>query len=82
MIKGVLTIATFISVLFFPWPLTAFLAFVASVYVPLVPLAVGIFSDTIYFSPQANFLPIFTIFGAIVTSVIIFVRSRLSTGII
>jgi hypothetical protein len=82
MMRGSLTVLAFISVILFPWPLTVLLALAASVYVPLVPLAAGLFYDTLYYAPQAGLLPLFTIFGALVSAIAIFVRSRLSEGII
>ncbi len=82
MIRGTLTLITFISTVFFPWPLTAVLALATSVFEPLIPLAIGLFADTLYYTPQAGILPIFTIYGAIITVVAFFVRSRLSESII
>ncbi len=77
MMRGALTIGTFISVILFPWPLSAFLALISSLYVPLVPLAAGIFADTLYYAPQASLLPIFTMLGAVISIIALFVRSRL-----
>jgi len=82
MIRGALTVLTFVSVVFLPWPLTAILAFATSVFEPLVPLAVGLFADTLYYTPQAGTLPLFTFVGALLTAVAFFVRNRLKTGII
>lgn len=82
MIRGLLTVLTFISVILFPWPLSALLALISSLYVPLVPLAVGLFADTLYYAPQANLLPLFTIFGAVISIAALFVRSRLMASII
>ena len=80
--RGILTFFVFISVIFLPWPLTAVLALVSSISIPLLPLAVGIFADTLYYTPEASILPIFTLCGAVATCVAIFVRSRLKTSII
>ncbi len=80
MMRGILTVSSFISVVFFPWPLTAVLALVSASMEPLVPLAVGIFADTLYYTPQARALPLFTICGAIVTIIAFLVRSRLRTS--
>ena len=81
MIRGVLVFFIFVSAIFFPWPLTAVLALVSSFFVPLLPFAVCIFADTLYYTPHAN-LPIFTIYGALVTGAALFVRSRLKASII
>ena len=78
--RGALTILTFVSVVFLPWPLTAILAIFASVFEPLVPLAVGLFADTLYYAPQTEVLPLFTFAGALLTAVAFFVRNRLKTG--
>lgn len=78
----VFTILSLVSVILFPWPFTVILAFSTSLMEPLVPLAVGIFADTIYYNQHANILPLFTIYGAAMTAIAFFVRSRLRTGII
>lgn len=79
MIRGTLTVLSFVSVLFFPWPLTALLAVAAAFLEPLVPLAAGLFADTLFYAPQEG-LPLFSIGGAIATVIALFVRSRLKTG--
>ncbi|TSA44445.1 hypothetical protein D4R49_00140 [bacterium] len=78
--RGTLTILSLVSVVFFPWPLTALLAAGASSVEPLVPLAVGLFADTLYYAPQAGALPLFTLCGILLTAISFFVRSRLKTG--
>lgn len=87
--RGLLTLFIFISVIFFPWPLAAVLTLCSSLSIPLLPLAAGIFADTLYYSPSTNVLvlgtphmPLFALCGAIATSAAIFVRSRLKTSII
>jgi hypothetical protein len=80
--NGILTVSSFISVVLFPWPLSALLALVAAFFEPLVPVAAGLFADTLYYAPQAGAWPVFTLYGLVVSSVIVLVRSRLSTGII
>lgn len=82
MTRGLFTLLAFISTILFPWPLTVLLTLGVSVYEPLVPLAIGIFADTLYYTPQAGVLPLFTIYGALLTIVAFFVRSRLKTSII
>lgn len=76
------TILTLLSAVFFPWPLTAFLALGVAPFEPLVPLAAGILVDTLYYSSSSGSLPLFTIYGALATALAFFVRSRLKTGII
>lgn len=82
MIRGILTLFVFVSIIFFPWPLAAAFVLVSSLFLPLLPLAAGIFADTLYYTPQANILPLFTLYGAAVTGIALFVRSRLKTSII
>lgn len=72
--NGLLTISTFISVVLFPWPLSVLLALTASLSEPLVPLAAGIFADTLYYAPQAQILPVFTLYGAVASIGAVFVR--------
>jgi len=86
MMRGFLIFITFLSVIFFPWPLTALLALVASVYVPLMPLAVGLFADTLYYAPYtrqlADALPLFTLYGALATGISLFIHTRLRSSYI
>jgi hypothetical protein len=80
MIRHAGMIVTFLSALFFPWQLTAFLALIMAMYEPWVPVAVGLFVDTLYYVPHGSVMPIFTISGVLVTALSFFVRSRLKTG--
>lgn len=79
MTRGLVTFFTFVSIIFFPWPLAAALALISSFSIPLLPLAAGIFADTLYYAPHAG-LPIFSLSGALVTAVAFFVRSRLKAS--
>ena len=54
MMRGILTSLTFISTVLFPWPLTVLLALAISLFEPLVPLAAGLFADTLYHAPQSG----------------------------
>lgn len=82
MMRGICTLLTFISIVLFPWPMSVLLALVISLFEPLVPLAAGLFADTLYYTPQSGIMPLFTLYGAMVTAVTFFVRSRLKTSII
>lgn len=77
MMRGAGTVLTFLSALFFPWPLTALLALLVALSEPWVPLAAGIFADTLYY---AHGMPLFALSGALVSALAFFVRSRLPTG--
>lgn len=82
MMRGLLTLSTFVSVVLFPWPLTVLLALASALLEPLVPLAAGLFADTLYYTPQTGILPLFTLYGAAFSAAAFFVRSRLVTGTI
>lgn len=74
-------ILSFASAILFPWPLTAFLALALALFEPFMPLALGIFADTLYYSHQGTLLPLATLFGALGSALAFFVRSRLKTRI-
>lgn len=80
--SGLVVLIAFVSVIFFPWPLTALIALAASLILPLLPLSAGLFADALYFVPHAGAWPLFSIFGALATLAAFFVRSRLAAGII
>jgi len=80
MMRGIFVFFTLASVIVFPWPFTALLALAMSFSEPLVPLAAGIFADTLYYIPHSQTLPFFTLYGAIVAIIATLVRSRLRTG--
>ena len=82
MMRVLLLVTTFASVILFPWPITIIFVLASSFFEPLTPLVIGIFSDTLYYSPHAYVVPLYTLSGAILTGVLFFVRSRLRTGII
>ena len=75
-----LILLVFVSLLFFPWPFSAFIALVSSFFVPFLPLAAGLFADTLYYTPKTEVIPLLTLYGALVTGIALFVRSRLSAG--
>lgn len=79
--RGILTFFTLTSVIFFPWPFAAALAVVSVFAEPLMPLAAGIFADTLYYTSHANTLPLFTLYGAAMTVIAFIVRGRLRASI-
>lgn len=79
--NGILTLSSFVSAVLFPWPFTALLVVVTSFGEPLVPLAIGIFVDTLYYAPQSGALPLFTFYGCIVSILAILVRHQLRSSI-
>ena len=82
MIRGAFTLGTFLFVIFLPWPFAALLALAGAAYVPLLPLAAGIFADTLYWTSRVSVLPLFTLCGAVVALTAFLVRVRLKAGII
>lgn len=77
-----LVLFAFAGVVFFPWPLALLIAIAASFFVPFLPLATGLFADTLYYVPHAAALPYATLLGAGATVLALVVRSWLKTGII
>lgn len=84
MMRGICAVLTYISVIFFPWPLTALLVLGGALLIPSLPLSAGIFFDTLYYAytPHAGTLPLYTLYGAILTIIAFLVRRRLNTSII
>jgi len=82
MIRVAAIVLSFLSAIFFPWHITVALALGLAYWEPLVPLAVGIFIDSLHYTPHAYAYPFFTVWGAVISIGILFVRSRLRTGII
>lgn len=74
-------ILTFVSTVLFPWPLTACLALALAPFEPLIPLAVGIVMDTLYYSHTAASFPHATLYGTLASAVAFFVRNRLKARI-
>jgi hypothetical protein len=79
MMRGMLTVCTFLSAIFFPWPLTALLALCAALFEPLVPFAAGLFVDTLYYSGGT---PLFTLYGLLATIAAFVVQRRIKASII
>lgn len=80
--NGFLTIMTFVSAMLFPWPFTALLALIAALFEPLVPLAVGLFVDTLYYTSVTGAFPLFTLYGLFASIIAILVRRQLQASII
>ncbi|TSA44050.1 hypothetical protein D4R49_00805 [bacterium] len=78
--NGILTIVSFISTILFPWPFTAFFVLTAAFFEPLVPLAVGLFADALYYTPYSGVWPTATISGLALSVIAGLVRRQLRTG--
>lgn len=74
-----LVVSACASLLLFPWMVTAVLALLAAVFVPLLPLALGMLADALYLPPHA--WPLATLAGLIATLAAFLVRRRLSASI-
>lgn len=75
--SGILTVLSFVSAILFPWPLTAALAIAVAFIDPLVPIALGLFMDTLY---SAGGWPQGTISGAGLAFVALVVRRWVRTS--
>jgi hypothetical protein len=82
MMRGIASCASMASVVLFPWPVAAVLAIVFSVQVPLLPVAVGLFTDVVYWHSFAGLIPLGTVAGCVCTIAAFLVRMRLNAGII
>ena len=54
-----------LSVFWFPWPLTLILLFVASLFVPLSGLLIGVLADVVYGASLVSGIPYGTVAGII-----------------
>ncbi len=81
-LHSLIVIVTFLSVFWFPWPITATFAFFSALWIPLLPLAIGILFDVLYWAPHATWFPYSSLLGAVITGISYVVRSRLKAGII
>ena len=82
MTAGILIALSFVSAVLFPWPVTGLLAVAASLFEPLIAFAAGIVMDALYYSAHAARLPWFTMAGALISVLAVFVRDRLKTSTI
>ncbi len=82
MMSKTLALLSCISVVLFPWPLTACLMLGMSLFEPFIPLVAGALFDVFYYVPYGAALPLATLYGALASIVAFFVRSRLVAGII
>lgn len=80
--QAFVALATFLSALWLPWPMTAVLAVAAALWLPLLPLATGILLDALYYAPGTAWFPYGTLLGLLVTVASYLVRTRLAAGII
>lgn len=80
MLRGIGTVLCFVSALFFPLPLTLLLSLVVGVREPLIPFAIGLFVDTLSYTPSLHTLPFATLLGAGASVALVMLRARLRTS--
>ena len=72
----------FLSLFFLPRSCAVILALVATPIIPGAPLLIGALADVLYLPPGLHALPLLTLIGAALSALTLFVRSRLTAGII
>ncbi|MDQ1299860.1 MAG: hypothetical protein QG636_528 [Patescibacteria group bacterium] len=84
MIRAMTSLIALISLFIFPWQIALVAIFAASLMVPPAGLALGLIADLVYYSPEAAFMPYFTLFGLLssVLSFLVhrFVKTRIMEG--
>ncbi len=77
-----LTLAALCSTALFPWWVTGILVVLLAPFEPLVPVAVGMLFDALYYAPGAHAFPVFSLYGLVLTVLAYFVRERVRASII
>lgn len=80
MMRGALVVGSVLSLFWLPSLCTAALAFCGALFVPLLPVSVGLLADALYGAPHS--VPLYTLLGAVVSLGAFFVRAQLQTSII
>ena len=75
-----LLIVAFLSVFVLPHVAVMLVAIVAGFFSPLVPFAVGMFSDLLYLPPHS--VPMMTLWGALASAMLYAVQRFVKTSII
>lgn len=68
------------SVFIFPWSFAAVLAVLGAFFEPMLPLAMGLVYDALYYSRYYYPLPLYTLAGALVSGIAHVVRVRVRPG--
>lgn len=82
MMRILFSLLAIASAFLFPYPATLILSFVAGLFVPVIPLIVGILVDLYYHVPGASPLPFATLIGASVSIAAVLVRRFVKARII
>ncbi len=80
MMRGALVVGGVLSLFWLPVFFTVLIALGGALFVPLLPVSLGLLTDVLYKAPHA--VPFYTIAGAGVSFGALFVRTQLKTGII
>lgn len=80
MMRAVLVVGCMLSLYWLPWFLTAMLVLGSALFVPLLPLGIGMLADATYAAPHT--VPLYTLLGLLTSGGVFFVRSQLRTSII
>ncbi len=78
--RPLVSVSALISLILFPWPYTVVVTLGAALVEPLVPLGIGLLADTLFYGPQSYSVPVYTLGGALLSGVVLFVRTRLRAG--
>ncbi len=80
--QGFITFFVLGSTMFFPWIFTSVATLFIALREPLLPLAIGIIFDALYYAPHAHQFPVYTFYGFACTAVAFFVHKRLRSSTI
>jgi len=69
----------FVSLFVFPWPVSYALILLASIFLPLAGVALGILLDLVYFVPGSAFVPYGSLFGLLCTVLSLLVQRFVKT---
>lgn len=64
MMRYVVLLATFLSLVWFPWPITVVLMVVSSIFVPLSGIVFGVLFDMVYAPVGAVSMPLGVLWGS------------------
>ena len=81
MIRILLPLVAFLSLFFFPYPLSALLILASAILLPVSGIAIGIAADILYFSPGAAFMPLWSLGGILATILALLVQRFVKTRI-
>ncbi|HYD93614.1 MAG TPA: hypothetical protein VEB18_04160 [Candidatus Paceibacterota bacterium] len=82
MIRWIVVVLALVSPLLFPYPVTLALSFAGALFVPIIGLLAGVFTDVLYYAPHPGIYPLATIAGAGISLIAFFVRRFIKARII